>query len=122
LIVFNDDDDAAATQVDTLSNESVSLVRLRCPYGRSGENRADWSRGSKTWDVLVSSTERERLAREKLADGEFYMSFSDFVQTFTTIECVHLDAETSRDEPTLQGKSKLNEKTPFLHIVGGNDS
>ena len=92
-------------QVDTLVNESVNLVRLRCPYGRQGVNTADWSRGSKKWDQ-VSSSERDRLAKDHLADGEFYVSFVDFVQTFTALECVHLDAETSRDEPTLQGKGK----------------
>lgn len=91
-------------QVDTLSDESVPLLRLRCPYGRHGESTGDWSRDSKLWENSVSSSERERLASDQLLDGEFYLSFTDFVQTFTAIECVHLDAETSRDEPTLQGK------------------
>ena len=90
-------------QVDTLANESVNLVRLKCPYGRQGVNTSDWSRQSKCWEQ-VSTSEKDRLGRDHLGDGEFYLSFVDFVQTFTSLECVHLDAETSRDEPTLQGK------------------
>lgn len=35
----------------------------------------------------------------------FYrISYSDFVKTFTHLEVVHLDAETSRDEPSLHSK------------------
>jgi len=32
------------------------------------------------------------------------ISYSDFVKTFTHLEVVHLDAETSRDEPSLHSK------------------
>jgi len=91
-------------KVDTLNNENVSLMRLRCPFGISGESTSDWCRNCPNWNELVSNGERERLAPHQLAEGEFYLSFNDFVENFTQIECVHLDAETSRDEPTLQGK------------------
>lgn len=82
-------------------------MRLRCPFGITGESTSDWGRSSSNWNELVSNSERERLAPHQLAEGEFYLSFNDFVETFTQIECVHLDAETSRDEPTLQAKSLL---------------
>jgi Calpain family cysteine protease len=95
-------------QVDTLQQESITLIRLRSPYGRPGENLNDWSRDSKQWDVSVSSVERQRLGVDNLADGEFYMSLADFVQTFSQIESVHLDTETSRDEPTLHGKGETH--------------
>ena len=95
-------------QVDTLQQESITLIRLRSPYGRPGENLNDWSRDSKQWDVSVSSVERQRLGVDNLADGEFYMSLADFVQTFSQIESVHLDTETSRDEPTLHGKGEFH--------------
>lgn len=34
----------------------------------------------------------------------YRISYSDFVKTFTHLEVVHLDAETSRDEPSLHSK------------------
>lgn len=35
----------------------------------------------------------------------FFISVTDFLRTFTHIEVVHLDADTARDEPTLNGKN-----------------
>lgn len=35
----------------------------------------------------------------------FRISYSDFVKTFTHLEIVHLDNETSRDEPSLHHKN-----------------
>lgn len=34
----------------------------------------------------------------------FRISYSDFVKTFTHLETVHLDSDTSRDEPSLHHK------------------
>lgn len=44
--------------------------------------------------------EKERL-QLKYNEGEFFMSFSDFISSFTNLEVVHLDAGISRDEPSL---------------------
>lgn len=91
-----------------MEDESVPVLRLKCPYGRSGEPSGDWSRDCPNWSELVSSNERDRLlGRDRLPDGEFYMALTEFVRCFSAVECVHLDAETSRDEPTLQGKGLL---------------
>ena len=40
----------------------------------------------------------------KLSRGEFWMPFRSWVNTFTHLEVVHLDGDTSRDEPSLQDK------------------
>lgn len=58
------------TQVELLNEGSVALLRLRSPYGRAGENLADWSRDCPNWDVRVSSVERQRLGVDHLVDGE----------------------------------------------------
>lgn len=92
-------------QVDTLEKENVPVLRLRCPYGRTGEPSGEWSRDCPNWKTLAPPSERERLAgRDRLPEGEFFMSLAEFVRCFSAVECVHFDAETSRDEPTLQGK------------------
>ncbi|CAG0922996.1 unnamed protein product [Notodromas monacha] len=61
-----------------------------------------WSRGSTTWND-VPTEEQERIGLGALAPEEFWMSLPDFVKTFTHLEMVHLDHETSKDEETLNG-------------------
>lgn len=39
-------------------------------------------------------------------EGEFWMPYMDFIKTFTHLEVVHLDSETSRDEPSMADKKR----------------
>ncbi|XP_015127147.1 calpain-C [Diachasma alloeum] len=93
----------AIERVETFNGEAVQLVKLRNPLGPGGEYIGAWARGGLEWDD-VPITERDRLAVRNMAEGEFWISYSDFVKTFTHLEVVHLDAETSRDEPSLHSK------------------
>ncbi|XP_077272050.1 calpain C isoform X1 [Temnothorax americanus] len=93
----------AIERVETFGGEAVQLVKLRNPLGPGGEYVGAWARGGLEWDE-VPAMERERLAVRNMAEGEFWISYSDFVKTFTHLEVVHLDAETSRDEPSLHSK------------------
>lgn len=36
------------------------------------------------------------------------MTYMDFIKTFTHLEVVHLDTETAKDEPSMQGKKRWN--------------
>ena len=38
------------------------------------------------------------------------MPYGDFMKTFTHMEVIHLDEETSKDEVTLRGKTPWNVK------------
>ncbi|XP_011495120.1 PREDICTED: calpain-C [Ceratosolen solmsi marchali] len=93
----------AIERVETFSGEAVQLVKLRNPLGPGGEYVGAWARGGLEWDE-VPPVERDRLIVRNMADGEFWISYSDFVKTFTHLEVVHLDAETSRDEPSFHSK------------------
>ncbi|CAG5080864.1 Similar to CalpC: Calpain-C (Drosophila melanogaster) [Cotesia congregata] len=93
----------AIERVETFGGEAIQLVKLRNPLGPGGEYIGAWARGSLEWDE-VPIIERDRLAVRNMAEGEFWISYSDFVKTFTHLEVVHLDAETSRDEPSLHSK------------------
>lgn len=93
----------AVERVKTFSGESVQLVKLLNPLGHGGEYLGDWARDAADWDE-VTSPEKERLGIRHMADGEFWISYSDFVKTFTHLEAVHLDSDTSRDEPSLHHK------------------
>lgn len=94
----------AVDRVETFSGEPVQLIKLRNPIGPGGEYVGAWARDSVDWDE-VPPHEKERLAARHLGEGEFWISYSDFVKTFTHLEIVHLDNETSRDEPSLHHKN-----------------
>ncbi|XP_046387998.1 calpain-C [Ischnura elegans] len=94
----------AVERVESFGGEPVQLVRLRNPIGSGSEYVGAWSRGSPDWDE-VPGREKDRLAIRHMTDSEFWMSYSDFVKTFTHLEAVHLDSDTSRDEPSLHHKS-----------------
>ncbi|KAK4292712.1 hypothetical protein Pmani_034540 [Petrolisthes manimaculis] len=91
-------------KVECYSGEQVTLVRLRTPLGTSVEYLGAWGREGPEWES-VQPREKERLNLKYLADGEFWMAYSDFVRTFTQLEVIHLDGETSRDEPSLRHKT-----------------
>lgn len=86
------------------NGEVVQLVKLRNPIGSGSEYVGSWSINSNEWDE-VSPEEHDRLDIKNIEDGEFWISYSDFIKTFTHLEVVHLDKETSRDEPSLKSKN-----------------
>ncbi|KAG7164597.1 Calpain-C-like, partial [Homarus americanus] len=93
-----------AESVERYSGEQVTLVRLRTPLGTNVEYLGAWGRTAPEWDE-VPPHEKERLNLKYMPDGEFWMAYSDFVRTFSQLEVIHLDGETSRDEPSLRHKT-----------------
>ena len=79
------------------------MVKLRNPLGPSDEYTGPWSSESPEWSD-VTPNEQERL-QSKTSDEEFWTSYVDFVKIFTHLEVVHLDSDTSRDEPSLHNKN-----------------
>ncbi|KAG1674068.1 Calpain-C [Nymphon striatum] len=73
------------------SNDQIQLVRS-----------PDWNR--------VDTKDKEHLNYFNAPDCEFWMPYNEFVKTFSKIEVVHLDSETSRDEPSLRHKTSWNMK------------
>lgn len=96
-------------KAETLLGDLVQLIRLRDPladssFGQNSGYNGDWSSYSNQWE-RVSLQERDRLLGQ-LDVGEFWMAMVDFISNFTHLECVHLDSDTSRDEPSLADKSR----------------
>jgi hypothetical protein len=96
-------------KAETLMGDTVQLIRLRDPhadssFGQTSGYNGDWSSYSNQWE-RVSMQERDRLLGQ-LDVGEFWMAFVDFITNFTHLECVHLDSDTSRDEPSLSDKNR----------------
>ncbi|XP_023150417.2 calpain-2 catalytic subunit-like isoform X1 [Amphiprion ocellaris] len=75
-----------ADQVE-YGGDTVQLIRIRNPWGEVEWNGA-WSDNSSEWRY-VSSDDRQRLSNRS-EDGEFWMSFSDFLRQYSRLEICNL--------------------------------
>ncbi|XP_078129398.1 calpain-2 catalytic subunit-like isoform X2 [Sander vitreus] len=69
----------------------VPLVRIRNPWGQV-EWTGPWSDGSSEWN-RVSKDEKSKL-NHAADDGEFWMSYSDFIKQFSKLEICNLTPDT----------------------------
>ncbi|XP_001367815.3 calpain-2 catalytic subunit [Monodelphis domestica] len=67
------------------------LIRIRNPWGEV-EWTGKWSDSCPNWNS-IDPDERERLARRS-EDGEFWMSFSDFLRHYSRLEICNLTPDT----------------------------
>lgn len=96
-------------KVENTMGDSVQLVRLKDPmtadaYGMKTSFTGEWSAISPLWD-RVSEQERDRLLGQ-LDVNEFWMSFLALTETFTNLECIHLDTDTAKDELSLADRPR----------------
>ncbi|KAK5617791.1 hypothetical protein CRENBAI_026858 [Crenichthys baileyi] len=99
------------TRLANFGNETIPLVRMRNPWGKT-EWKGAWSDSSEEWSK-VSDTERKQLGITVEDDGEFWMSFKDWCRLFT-------DADVCRLINTSMhfGSWTVNEN-PLLNRCGG---
>ncbi|XP_066959581.1 calpain-A-like isoform X1 [Macrobrachium rosenbergii] len=70
----------------------AELVRLHNPWGNEAEWTGSWSDKSPEWGTIAPE-DRERLGLTFDDDGEFWMSFLDFIRNFTTVEICDVTPE-----------------------------
>uniref|UniRef100_T1JCQ1 Calpain catalytic domain-containing protein n=1 Tax=Strigamia maritima TaxID=126957 RepID=T1JCQ1_STRMM len=75
----------------------IPLVRIRNPWGNEAEWSGPWSDKSREWNY-ISADEKEQLGITFEADGEFWMSYADFIKNFVELEICNLSPD-SLDEP-----------------------
>ncbi|KAM6959872.1 calpain-1 catalytic subunit [Tautogolabrus adspersus] len=82
----------------------TKLVRIRNPWGEV-EWTGAWSDSSREWDSVDRSV-RSRL-QNRSEDGEFWMSFSDFLREFTRLELCNLTADALQNTQMKKWSSSL---------------
>ncbi|XP_028435450.1 calpain-2 catalytic subunit [Perca flavescens] len=79
-----------AVEVD-IQGKPVQLVRIRNPWGEK-EWTGPWSDESDEWNNL-SEDEKSKL-NHAADDGEFWMSYSDFIKQFSQLQMCNLTPDT----------------------------
>uniref|UniRef100_A0A3Q1E9X7 Calpain-1 catalytic subunit n=1 Tax=Acanthochromis polyacanthus TaxID=80966 RepID=A0A3Q1E9X7_9TELE len=82
----------------------TKLVRVRNPWGEV-EWTGAWSDNSREWDN-VDRAVRGRL-QNRSEDGEFWMSFSDFLREFSRLEICNLTADALQNSQLKKWSSSL---------------
>lgn len=70
-------------KVETIDGDIVQLVRLRNPF--SNDFIGSWNKESFEWN-RVSDEVKTRLNLKNSIEGEFWMTYNEFVKTFTDLE------------------------------------
>ncbi|XP_032479586.1 calpain-3 isoform X1 [Phocoena sinus] len=87
--------------------EKVKLVRLRNPWGQVEWN-GSWSDSWKNWS-FVDKNEKARLQHQVTEDGEFWMSYDDFIYHFTKLEICNLTADALESDKLQTWTVSVNE-------------
>ncbi|CAI4227281.1 unnamed protein product [Auanema sp. JU1783] len=84
------------------SCRNLVIIRLRNPWGNSKEWNGPWSDGSNDWDT-ISNDEKHELNLAFQNDGEFWMSFDDFMLNFDEVEVCNLSADVMNEIAEMTG-------------------
>jgi calpain, invertebrate len=72
-----------------VNGETVQILRLRNPWGNEKEWNGAWCDKSKEWSAIDENLKKE-LGVTFDCDGEFWMSYEDFVDRFDHVEICNL--------------------------------
>ncbi|XP_017293499.1 calpain-5a [Kryptolebias marmoratus] len=103
-------------------SDKLSMIRMRNPWGQREWN-GPWSDSSEEWKK-VSKSERERMGVTVQDDGEFWMTFDDFIENFTDIilcrliNTSYLSLHKTWEEAVMRGSWRRHDD-PLLNRAGG---
>ncbi|KAM7412556.1 hypothetical protein PAMA_020099 [Pampus argenteus] len=104
------------------TSDKLTMIRMRNPWGQREWNGA-WSDSSEEWQK-VSKSEREKIGVTVQDDGEFWMTFDDFIANFTDlilcrlINTSYLSFHKTWEEAVMRGSWRHN-SDPLLNRAGG---
>ena len=92
----------------TYDGKNYRLIRLKNPWGE-GEWQGDWSDKSTTWKRLNSKV-KEKIGLNDEDDGEFWMSYEDWLMNFDYCQICNLtpDSISSVTEKDWQDQRQLS--------------
>ena len=79
----------------------IQLVRIRNPWGNEIEWKGAWSDKGPQWQLVPENT-KIQLDLTSKSDGEFWMSFKDFLEHFDRLEICHFEPGCLNHEPALE--------------------
>ncbi|NWS78670.1 CAN1 protein, partial [Crotophaga sulcirostris] len=88
--------------------QSLGLIRMRNPWGEV-EWTGPWSDNSSEWNAVEPAL-RQRLM-VKMEDGEFWMSFRDFLREFTRLEICNLTPDALQSRKFRKWNTRLYDGT-----------
>ncbi|KAF7238621.1 Calpain-1 catalytic subunit [Varanus komodoensis] len=88
--------------------QRVQLVRIRNPWGEV-EWTGPWSDNSREWHAVEPSVGQQ--LRVKMEDGEFWMSFRDFLREFSRLEICNLTPDALKSRKFRKWNSMLYDGT-----------
>lgn len=74
----------------------IPLIRIRNPWGNEAEWNGAWSDGSPEWQYIPDD-EKANLGITFDQDGEFWMSYKDFMKYFDQLEICNLTPDSLDD-------------------------
>lgn len=91
---------------------TVCLLRLRNPWGK-GEWNGSWSDRSSEWRDVSDKT-KEEIGMQRKIEGEFWMSFEDFLKEFDRLWVCHLEPDTVAEEIFSTNDRTVWKSTKFM--------
>ncbi|XP_018913124.1 calpain-B isoform X3 [Bemisia tabaci] len=83
----------------------IPLLRLRNPWGNEAEWTGPWGDKSREWQ-FISEAEKAEMGLTFDEDGEFWMSYKDFLQHFSRLEICNLSPDSLTEDPSHQSHKK----------------
>ncbi|XP_068144740.1 calpain-A [Drosophila tropicalis] len=83
----------------------IPMIRMRNPWGNEAEWNGPWSDSSPEWRYIPEEQKQE-IGLTFDRDGEFWMSFQDFLNHFQRVEICNLSPDSLTEDQQNSGKRK----------------